>query len=195
MDKRNDRFLDQALPLPKQLQFGFSHFRQNKLIHRLPLALFGHIRSAYTDLHPGKALNAEVLGNGADPVMPTGPALAHDLYPASAQVDIIMEHEDVFQRDFEVFDKTPNAFTGTVHVGLRFNKENLRTIGSSLAEQPLQFQRVCPPAMGTGKMIDKEKTDIVPGEMIVSAWITKTDEQKSGIRHEKVRCIKQNEPK
>ncbi len=159
------------------------------------MAIFSNHRSTDTDLHTGKALSAEVLGNGANPIVPTSPALAYDLYPAGTQINIIMQHQNVLHRYFEVFDKAPNAFTGTVHVGLRLNIEKLSTIGSALTKQPLKFQDISPQAIDTGEMIDKEKTDIMPGEMIVSAWITQAHEQKFGIRHEKNRCDKQNEPK
>jgi len=119
-------------------------------------------RSTYADLHPSKALGTKVLGDGPDPVMATSPPLTHDLDSTSAQIDIIMQYKNVLQWYLEVLDKAPDAITGTVHVGLRFNTEDLAAIGTALTKQSLHFQGVSPPAIDTGKMIDKEKSDIMP---------------------------------
>jgi hypothetical protein len=136
-----------------------------------------------TDFHARKILRSDMLGNGADTVVSTGTAFTHHLDPTGTEINIVMQNKEIFSRYFKIVGKTADALTGTVHVGLRLYEKKVGTKGVPLTVEPLHFQGLCLQPLNAGEIINKEKTDVVPGQMVFPAGITEADEQKSRIRH------------
>lgn len=167
----------------KKNQFFGCHSPQDELIHGLAVPIRGDRRTPDANLHPGELLGAEVTDNRTDTVMSAGAPAAHHLDPAGIEVDIVVQDKEVFAGYFEIIHITAHTFTGAVHVSFWFQAEKLATKSPSLAIQPLHFQDVHPPTLRFDQMIEKEKTDIVPGQMILAPRITKPYQQISRIRH------------
>lgn len=93
--------------------------------------------------------------------MPAGTTSAHEFDSAELKVDVIMQNKQMLPGNFKIIDKAANTLTGAVHIGLRLHQEDLSAKGSPLTIEPLHFQRIRSQFQHAGKMIDKEKTDIM----------------------------------
>jgi len=113
------------------------------------------------DFHARKILGSDMLNDRPDTVMPTGATLAHEFDSPELKVYVIMQNKQMLPGYFKIIDKAADTLSGAVHIGLRLHQEDLGTKGSSLTVEPLHFQRVRLPSQCAGKVINKEKTDIV----------------------------------
>lgn len=136
-----------------------------------------------------------MLDNGTNTVMSSRATFAYQFDSTGIEVDIIMQHEQMFQWDFEIIDKAPHTLTGPIHIGLGLNQINLVIVGPTLAKCALHFQGISLPAVYVGQMIEEKKPDIMSGLMIFLPRVTQANEQKSRIRHGGNKCDKRNEPK
>nr|WP_043770066.1 hypothetical protein [Desulfobulbus propionicus] len=95
LDEHGDRFRHQCLALLKQAHFGITHSPQHKLIDGLPLPHLVHDGTTDADLQPGKFRGAKVLGHGTNAIVSSSAPFGHQLDPAGAQIDIIVEDQKI----------------------------------------------------------------------------------------------------
>ena len=133
------RLTHQGLALFKLVQLILSHSRKNKFIHGLPLALLVDHWPAYTDFQTGEIEGSQVLRNGADTVMPPCSTLTHHFNATTGKIDIVMEHQQVLQGNFEIIDERSNALAGAIHVGLGFEEQHVVPAEGTLTVQPIHF--------------------------------------------------------
>ena len=160
-----------------------SKFGEHKGLDRLNLLPFMGKRTANANLQAGKHLGTQSLRQRTNAVVPPGASLSNHLDSSKRQIDIILKHENVINWNFKVVDEWLHTFARAVHVCLRLEIKELPAGTAVMTKESLHFLRVKSKATLLNKQVEKEKPDIMPGELVFGSRISQSNQAIFRIRH------------
>jgi hypothetical protein len=95
---------------------------QNVLNHRIP-GTFS--RTADANPQPGEILSAQASNDGLEAVVPPGTATSSKTYPAQGKVQVIANHQNIFQVYTVLFAESGYRLSTQIHISLRPGYHNL----------------------------------------------------------------------
>jgi hypothetical protein len=122
--------------------------------------------------------------------MASGTAFADNLDSTGGEVNVVMQHKNAVQGNLEKIDKGSDTLPGPVHKRLRFQKDDLAAKKTTLTVETVHLLRFKTATCSLSQKIDKQETNIVTGQMILTARVSQADKKKSRICHERKKIKK-----
>jgi hypothetical protein len=124
--------------------------------------------------HPDKVSGAKGILNGPDPVVSTGSPVLHDFNDTKRQVHIIMNHDHIEDRNFEIGRELPEREPAPVHIGKGFDQKHILAVkdcsGIGCVKTGLVEIGFC----FFGNELNYQKTDVVTGPGIGLSRVSQT---------------------
>lgn len=136
--------------------------------------------AADADFETGELFGSEAGGDGFQSVLTSGTPLFAKADFSKIHIYVVRKDQYVHLRiEFVKSDERGNGFPGEVHVCQRLQEENLFASGDSLRQKSLEFGSVLEigKSVGSGKIFQSEKSDIVTGKPVFWTGVSESDEQ------------------
>jgi hypothetical protein len=153
---------------------GFSEVTEHPVVDQL-------FRSGVADAKAdADIVVAEVRGDGAQAVMAGIAAAGFDAQFGRSEVQLVVQHDDVGERDFMERGCFLHGATAVVHIGLRLEEESPRPVEIAFGDQAGKLLAPGWQAIVIGDAIERHKADVVTVKRIFRAGIAEADNEFHG---------------
>lgn len=125
-----------------------------------------------------KSFRSEMLCDGFESVLASRTSFLAEADLSEIHVYIIRKHEDILQGDLIEIDESDDRFSGEIHIGQWFQKDDFLSSENPFGDDP--FEPGVFPILETRfvmEEIDEKKPDIVSGDGIFFSRVSESDDE------------------